>query len=269
MKNALRLMKCLAPAAAGLLLSPLAMAADAWGNPDSQFLLGGGVAVGPRYAGASENTVAPVLLLDYSHASGFFASTMRGLGYGGAQGPLSYSAALGYRGGRKEKNEHALFGNTGSSQLQGMGDIKGNASAVLNLGYKPISMLELNLGADIPLSQRDNGKNVHAGISGQLLAEGNDKLTLGASAGFADSKYAQTYYGVTAKQAASSRFKAYQAGSGLYEVNAMLSWEHRFDKQWSVTSMVGANHLMKAAANSPLSQRKTSPTGAVYVSYAY
>ena len=264
MKHAVRSTQRLAfAAAAGLLFSPYATAAD------SQFLVGGGAAVGARYSGASENALAPVIVLDYSDASGFFASSLRGLGYASQQGPLSVSAALAYRGGRKEKDEHALFGIVGSDRLKGMGDIEGNASALLKLSYQPMPMLDLSLAADIPLSQRDNGKNVHAGISGHLLQLDSDKLTLGVSAGFADSKYAQTYYGVSTRQAASSRFKAYQANSGLYEVNAMLSWEHRIGQRWSVTSMLGANHLLKAAARSPLTQRPTSPTGAVYASYVY
>jgi outer membrane scaffolding protein for murein synthesis (MipA/OmpV family) len=264
MKHALRSTQHLAfAAAAGLLFSASAMAAD------SQFLIGGGAAAGARYSGASENALAPVIVLDYSDASGFFASSLRGLGYGSQQGPLSVSAALGYRGGRKEKDEHALFGIVGSDRLKGMGDIEGNASALLKVGYQLMPVLDLSLAADIPLSERDNGKNVHAGINGHLLQGDKDNFKLGVSAGFADSKYAQTYYGVTARQAASSRFTAYQADSGLYEVNAMLSWEHRIGQRWSVTSMLGANHLMKAAANSPLTQRKTSPTGAVYASYVY
>ncbi|WP_332855551.1 MipA/OmpV family protein [Duganella sp. S19_KUP01_CR8] len=257
-------LRLISTAAACLLLPSLALAAD-----DSQFLLGGGVAAGARYSGSKQNTVAPLILLDYSHASGFFASTMRGIGYGGQQGPLSYSAALGYRGERKEKNEKGVFGNTGSAELKGMGDIKGSASAMLSLGYKPVSMLELNVSADVPLSQRENGKNFHAGVTAQLLDAPNDQLSLSAAAGFADSKYAQTYYGVTAKQATTSNFKAYQAKSGLYEANLMLSWQHKIDQKWSVTTMLGANHLLREASRSPLTQRKTSPTGAVYVSYAY
>ncbi|NVD72928.1 MipA/OmpV family protein [Duganella sp. BJB1802] len=257
-------LRLISAAAACLLLPSLALAAD-----DSQFTLGGGVAAGARYSGSKQNTVAPVVVLDYSHASGFFASTLRGIGYGGEAAPLTYSAALGYRGERKEKNEKGIFGNTGSADLKGMGDIKGSATANLRLGYKPLSMLEFNVGAEIPLSQRENGKTYRAGVTAQLLDAPNDHVSLGATAGFADNKYAQTYYGVTAKQAAASQFKAYQAKSGLYEANLMLTWQHKIDQKWSVTSMLGANHLLRDASRSPLTQRKTSPTGAVYVSYAY
>ena len=49
----------------------------------------------------------------------------------------------------------------------------------------------------------------------------------------------------------------------------MLTWQHRFGEKWSVTSMLGANHLLRDAARSPLVERKTTPTGAIYVGYSY
>ncbi len=246
------------------LLSGAAAAAD-----DNQLLVGGGVAVEARYAGSDRNTVAPALVLDYSHASGFFASTLRGLGYGGQDGPVSYSAALGYRGERKDKNQRSLFGNSGSDELKGMGEIKGNPSAVLGFGYKPLSMLEWTVSAELPLSRRENGKTLHTGIAAQLLDGGPDKVSLALTAGFADSNYAQTYHGVSAGQAATSGFRAYRPRGGLYEASTMLTWEHTFDPRWSVTTMLGATQLLRDAARSPLTRRKTLPTAGFYVSYAY
>lgn len=235
---------------------------------DATFVIGGGIAAGQRYSGSDQNSVAPVILLDYSNG-GFFASSMRGLGYGSQAGPFSYSAALGYRGERKEKNEKGLFGNSGSDYLRGMGDIKGNASALLGLGYTLLPGVELSLNADLPLSQKDNGKTVHAGISGQLLSRPNDTVTLALTAAFGDAKYNQTYYGVSALQAGQSNFSPYQAGSGLYEVNAALSWEHKFDARWSLTTLLGATRLVKDAGRSPLVRRKTAPGAALYFSYVY
>lgn len=236
---------------------------------ESQLLLGGGIGVGSRYSGSRDTAALPVVVLDYSHASGFFASTMRGLGYGAQTGPVSWSAALGYRAERKEKDERGAFGSTGSDKLKGMGDVKGNATALFTLGYRPLAMLELSVGAEIPLSQRRNGKTFRAGVTAQLMEAQDDDVSLGLTGAFADRDYAQTYYGVTAAQARTSKFAAYQPKAGLYETNAMLTWQHRFGGKWSVTSMVGATRLMGDAARSPLVERKTSPTGAVYIGYAY
>lgn len=236
---------------------------------DAQLLVGGGLGVEARYAGANRNQAGPVLVLDYSHASGFYASTLRGLGYEDQDGPVSYGAALGYRGERREKNEKSWFGNTGSEELKGMGDIKGNASALLSVGFRPLSMLELNLHADLPLSRRENGKTLHAGITAHLLNRDSDHVSLALAAGFADSRHAQTYHGVTKQQAAASGFKAYHPRAGLYEASTMLTWEHSFNARWSVTTLIGATQLLRDASRSPLTKRKTNPSGGFYVSYAY
>jgi MipA family protein len=48
-----------------------------------------------------------------------------------------------------------------------------------------------------------------------------------------------------------------------------MSWVHRIDAHWAVTSMLGAQRLTGDAANSPLVRRKTAPTAAVYAAYQF
>ncbi|PUA17747.1 hypothetical protein C7W93_17950 [Glaciimonas sp. PCH181] len=69
---------------------------------ENMLTIGAGAAYGPRYSGSNQNRVGPALLLDYQMQNGLFASTMRGLGYGGQLGDLHYSAALAYRDGRRQ-----------------------------------------------------------------------------------------------------------------------------------------------------------------------
>jgi len=233
------------------------------------FIIGAGAAFGPRYSGSDQNMAGPILLLDYSTPSGFFASTMRGLGYGSSIGSFNYSAALGYRGGREEKDESDFGFSSGSTRLRGMGDIKGSASAILSLGYTPVEWLNLSVTADLALSQRNNGNAFHFGVSSPFYTAGNDKLSLAATASVGDSKYMQTYYGVTNLQHQNSGYRAYKPKSGLYEVNASLSWEHRFNANWALQTMVGATRLQGDAAKSPLASRRLSPNAAMYVTYTY
>jgi outer membrane scaffolding protein for murein synthesis (MipA/OmpV family) len=150
-----------------------------------------------------------------------------------------------------------------------MGEIKSDVDAVLAFTYMPLEGVQLGLSAAAPVNQASNGKNMHASVSWQLYGQDNNRLELGMTAGFADKKYGQTYYGVTDQQAAHSRFRPFVAGAGWYEAGVALTWDHKFNAQWGVTSMLGATHLLQAAARSPLTERKTSPTVAVYVSYNY
>ncbi|MEO6917542.1 MAG: MipA/OmpV family protein [Collimonas sp.] len=238
-------------------------------SSENTFIMGAGAGFGPRYSGSDQNMTGPLLLFDYSTPGGFFASTMRGLGYGSTIGRFNYSAALGYRGGREEKNESDFGFSSGSTRLRGMGDIKGSASAILSLGYTPLEWLNLSVTADLALSQRNNGNAFHFGVSSPFYSGASDKLTLAATVSVGDSKYMQTYYGVTGLQHRNSGYRAFKPKSGLYEVNASLSWEHRFDTHWALQTMVGATRLQGDAAKSPLTSRRLSPNGAMYVTYTY
>lgn len=246
-----------------ILMSGGAFAAD-----EAVTTIGAGVALSPRYSGSDENMVVPVLALDYSMANGFYASTLRGLGYGGAAGPFSYSAALGYRAPRKEDGK-LPFGGKASKYLRGMGDVKGSATANLNLGYAVFDGLNVNVHTAQALSARETGSTYGAGLSGTLIKNESDTVTLSLGFEMADKKYAQAYYGVTAQQALKTGYKVYKPKAGMYQAEVAMSWQRKLDSHWSATGMLGATSLLRDAANSPLSRRITSPTAAVYASYTF
>jgi len=259
---------------AGLFLLPLSvMAADP--VPGNVLTVGGGAAVVSSYSGSDKLNAVPFLVIDYSMANGFFASSMRGIGYGGQAGPLSYSAALGYRGERDDHKRSGFNGFGGSDYLKGMGKVKGNASALLSMAYSPIPGVQLSVSSDIPLNNRDNGANLSLGAGGQVYSRNDsrgvpqDTVSLGAQAGWGEKKYMQTMYGVTASQASNTAFKQYAPKGGFYEAQATVSWEHRFDAQWGLTAMAGVTTLIGDARKSPIVQRKTAPTGAIYATYRY
>ena len=259
---------------ASLLFMPLsALAAEpASGNV---FTIGGGVGAATSYSGGDKIQALPVIILDYAMSNGFFASTTRGLGYGGQAGPFSYSAALGYRAERADHKRTGINGMGGSNYLKGMGAVKGNASALLEMGYSPLPGLQLSVASDLPLTQRDNGANLHLGASGQIYGRSDSKgqqqdtVSLSLQAGWGEKKYVQTMYGVTAIQAANTAFKRYTPKGGFYEAQASASWEHRIDARWSVNTLVGVTTLLGDAGKSPIVQSKTTPIGAVYATYRY
>lgn len=261
-------------AIAGLLLLPLsALAADP--APGNVLTVGGGAAVVSSYSGADKLSAVPFVVIDYSMANGFFASSMRGLGYGGQAGALSYSAALGYRGERSDHKREGVNGYGGSDYLKGMGTVKGNASALLSMAYSPLPGVQLSVSSDIPLNNRDNGAKLEFGAGGQIYSRNDsrgvpqDTISVGAQAGWGEKKYMQTMYGVTATQAANTAFKQYTPKGGFYEAQATVSWEHRFNANWGLNAMAGVTTLLGDAGKSPIVQRKTAPTGAIYATYRY
>lgn len=261
------ILKKIVPGALLALLSTPTLAAE---PPQGTTLtLGGGVGVAPRYSGSDENRVSTALVLDYSMRNGFFVSSTRGLGYGNSLGNFDYSAALSYRTGRKDHNVDSDTMSDGSDHLRGMGNVKGSALGVVGLGYKLTNWLSAQLQAEVPFSQRDNGAALHFGIVSPLYHSPKNSVTLGLTSSWGTNDYMQTYYGVSATQSAASGFTQYHAGSGIYASSLNLDWTHNFTERWSVVADAGYTQLAGDARNSPIVQRKASPTGSLTVTYRF
>ncbi|EQA1596282.1 MipA/OmpV family protein [Enterobacter hormaechei] len=254
----------------GAVLALLATPALAAGQRQGNVLtLGGGVDVAPRYSGSDKSRVTAAQVVDYAMANGFFISTTRGLGYGNRVGNLDYSAALSYRAGRKDRDVSSDSIASGSDDLRGMGDIKGSAIVVPGLGYRVTDWLTVQLQAEVPVSERDNGEAVHFGIASPLYTSPKNALTLALTGSWGSSKYVQTYYGVNAAQSAASGFARHDAGSGIYAYSLNLDWTHKLTSRWSLLAAAGVTQLTGEAGDSPIVQRKTSPVGSLKVTYSF
>lgn len=238
-------------------------------SQDSVLTLGAGIAGAARYSGADEYAIGPLLAIDWQFANGFYASSLRGIGYGHAAGPVHLSAALGYRGERSEKNRDGIGGASGSTALRGMGDVKGAATAVLGASWEIVDGLALEFSTETPLGKRELGRTIGIGLTGTLYQQGKDHVTLSLAASAGDRDYMQTYYGVTAQQSARSGYRQYRPKGGLYEVELGMTWRHMLDERWAVTGTLGAVSLTRDAANSPITRRSRSGTGALYATYSF
>ncbi|MFY4348613.1 MipA/OmpV family protein [Enterobacter hormaechei] len=254
----------------GAVLALLATPALAAGQRQGNVLtLGGGVDVAPRYSGSDKSRVTAAQVVDYAMANGLFISTTRGLGYGNHVGNLDYSAALSYRAGRKDRDVSSDSIASGSDYLRGMGDVKGSAVVVPGLGYRVTDWLNVQLQAEVPVSERDNGEAVHFGIASPLYTSPENSVTLALTGSSGSSKYMQTYYGVSAAQSAASGFARHDAGSGIYAYSLNLDWTHKLTSRWSLLAAAGVTQLTGEAGDSPIVQRKTSPVGSLKVTYSF
>lgn len=254
----------------GAVLALLATPALAAGQRQGNVLtLGGGVDVAPRYSGSDKSRVTAAQVVDYAMANGFFISTTRGLGYGNRVGNLDYSAALSNRAGRKDRDVSSDSIASGSDYLRGMGDVKGSAVVVPGLGYRVTDWLNVQLQAEVPVSERDNGEAVHFGIASPLYTSPENSVTLALTGSWGSSKYMQTYYGVSAAQSAASGFARHDAGSGIYAYSLNLDWTHKLTSRWSLLAAAGVTQLTGEAGDSPIVQRKTSPVGSLKVTYSF
>lgn len=219
--------------------------------------LGGGIASVPRYEGSANNRLrfVPLLEIDNGH---FFAGTSRGVGYNFSDDKnFQYGARLTMSPRRKQ---------TEDARLNGMGDIGfagefgGFANARFSEWYATTSIaagsrgshLELGGGYEMPLSPAD-------------------KVRAGVDMNWANGKYMQTYFGVTAAQAAASGgvLTAYNAGSGVKDYALKVNWTHNYSKAWFSNAGVTFKQLAGSAKNSPLTMRKSTNSVSVVVGYHF
>lgn len=84
------------------------------------------------------------------------------------------------------------------------------------------------------------------------------RLTATATAGFADSGYAQTYFGITPAGAAASGLPAYQIGGGLKDVGVNFTGTYSLSRRWSLTAVGSYRRLVGDFADSPIVAREGS-----------
>lgn len=261
------LLSCLALSSLPLTSRAADMPKDA--TPGSTLTVGAGLGFGPRFPGSKKNHVGLLPMFEYQNDSGFFASTQRGLGWGGETDGFKYSLSLAARGERTEKKPQLLSLGGGGEELKGMGKVKATALGLFAVGARLGERAEVNAAVELPLTQRNNGRALHLGASVVLLQQARDTLALGGTVSYGDSKYLQTYYGVTAAQAQGSGYTPFSPKKGFYEADLNLMWNHRLDAHWALVGIAGANHLMGDAGKSPLARRKTAPTSGLLVTYTY
>ncbi|MFC7421556.1 MipA/OmpV family protein [Iodobacter arcticus] len=232
---------------------------------ESKITLGVGIGYGPEFVGGKKNKVSPILYVDYQAANGFFAG-VRGIGFQAEKGIFDGSVALAYGGSRGD--DVANFSDT-KSKFKGMGDIKNSALLNLEGGVNLWDVAHLSLGAELKLNHRENGNAYHVTLSAPIYTTEADQLSISAFAHYADAKYAQTYYGVTAAQSLASSYAIYSPKAGFDTGSLTVTWNHLFDKNWGISSSLGVKRLFKNAENSPLTESKTNPAASLILGYSF
>lgn len=225
--------------------------------PEWKVTLGGGLAYVPRYEGAADNRLRPMPFVEATDGR-FFASILRGVGYNFSDDrTMEYGLRLALGHVRRTSSD---------PHLNGMTDIPYflEAGAFLNKRFAPWYVssgvtagkhgahVELGAGLGLPLSQAD-------------------RMRMGVSLNWANTRYNQTYFGVSPAEAAASGnvLTPYQAGAGVRDYAASVNWAHNYTRQWFST--VGASYKMLAgsARTSPLTLRASQRSINFMLGYRY
>jgi outer membrane protein len=233
------------PALAGSLLvepDPVLIAPEpAPESPSLVFTLFGGVSGQPTYFGSSELEARP--------SFGFSLDLARlpwGRSIGNAD-PDAENYGFTPRGSFRVISERD---SDESPELAGLNKVDTAVEVGLGLGY---AQRHFEAFADVRY-----GVTGHKSFVGELGADAvfklNDQFTvkLGPRLLAGSGRYADTYFGVTAAEAASSSFDAFDASGGLLTAGIELGATYKLNKDWGIDGALRWDKFTGSAEDSPI-----------------
>lgn len=224
-------------------------------------LAGAAVHSGPSYSGASSRRTGLAPLLNYQWANGWFAGTSHGVGYNASSTPgLQFGPRLTLDFGRKESR---------SSTLRGMGDVDPSLELGGFVNYRIAGALRLTAALRAGAGDDHKGVRLDLGVGhGFELARGL-RLNLGVASTVANQAMLQSYFGVTAAQAARSGYAVFTPKAGLQDVRAHASLAYSVAPRTTLTFGISTTQLLGDAKASPLVRKATSTGAVAAVVYAF
>jgi outer membrane protein len=264
--------------AAGLLMATVAVPGVALAGDEWKLEVGGGVGYQSKYEGSDEMEVMFLPVLGITWKDTVYLSTEDGLGavvYD--NNDFTVNVSFNYEWGRDESD---------SSDLKGLGDVDGAATANLSLEYEagPVTpfveltrhlggtnALEVSFGVETMIPVRvlmGRGSASSVTKSGDGGADG-PAILAGISATWSDGKYMESYFGINSTQSARSGLSQFTAKSGLKSVGVDLGFLYPVNENWEILTMIEYSQLIGDAADSPISKDNSVLFGGVAISYKF
>ena len=104
-------------------------------------------------------------------------------------------------------------------------------------------------------------------IGGDLIYQPSDQVTLraGPRVFWGSDDYAQSYFGVTAEEAVTSSFAAYDASGGILSAGVKAEASYQFNDDWGLTGTLRYDQLRDDAADSPITQTTDQVSASVVI----
>ena len=214
-------------------------------------VVGGGGLFSPDYEGSDDFEFRALPYISAKYGDWLSFSVPEGLKLTAiTEGGFRAGVLAGYRFDREEDDNVALGG---------WGDIDGTAELGAFAEYK-IDQMKFALDVRQGLSDE-------TGLQATLSARhesriGPSRISVGPQVTWADDDYTQTYFGITAAQAAASTigYAPYAADGGLKSYGLGLSVFTPVTDSWAITAIASVSQLTGDAADSPIVTDQGSET---------
>jgi len=249
--------------------------------------LGLGVQTTPRYAGADDNKLAALPVLQFAWSNGVFVSGAS-LGWHLSSSPtLEAGPLLAWQSARHADGEGDSLGSVTPSAGAGIFGVSRKSGAV---PYRLAGMdridgrllgggfLNVYLTPDWRVTNRllagggpdRNGVLWQVGLQRIGIEIGqHHSIALGATAEVGNRAWNAAWSGVTDDESLRSGYPSYQAGAAFRAVRFDARWNWALSPSWLLTSGVEVSRLVDVAAHSPLALRPTGVTASTALAWRF
>jgi outer membrane scaffolding protein for murein synthesis (MipA/OmpV family) len=247
---------------AGEVLVPLDLA------PKWRITVGPTVSYGPKYEGSQHYEIQPGLNVEIRYRERLYLSSGEGLGY-------DIVRTRNWRAGVSITYDLGREANI--TELRGLGDVQAAPQFRLYGEYVlrpkvfdhefPIILSATVLRAIGGYDGTTADAGLYMPIAGS--EEGRWFIFAGASANYADQNTLQTYFGISAEQAARTHYPIYYPRSGFRSYGAGVDMGWFFTEHWLISGSFGGKWLQEDAAKSPIVFDRFQFTSNIAIGYQF
>lgn len=235
---------------------------DSW-----RFSAGLGVFDRPKYPGSGSTEIVTVPLVSANYGRYFIGGTP-GAGFPFGVGvniiqddTWRFGVAL---GGELTKPRSA----SDAPILRGWGDISETALGSVFATYtRDWLTIRGFLVSDI--GGHDQGTRIAVDLEGRYPLNERFVLSAGPGVTWANGKYSQTFFGISAKQSLIAGIPQFAAGSGVNSYRFSVGAQYQLSAQWGIGASVTAAWLQGDAGDSPITEDKSQNTYGIFASYRF
>lgn len=239
---------------AGLTLALTALTAPA--AAQDHVVIGPAAVAGPSYEGADKYRVLPIPIVDITRGR-LFLDTVDGLGIDVIKaGPLTVGGSIGYVPGYRRRDVP-----------DGIGHLPDTAGARLFTTYAG-NGIRLTVGGTRSIGGT-HGTTVDATLSYTVKLSSRFSLAPTAATSWANRKFNDRYFGVSARQSRASGLDSFMPGSGFKDVTLGLTAKYAMSPRWFLIANASERGLLGDDADSPIVENKWRPLGSFGLGHAF